>query len=292
MGCKKLTYHTTEKPSPLRVGYCSREQKESRENPETIVEARLYYYGARYYNPSTSVWLSVDAMANQRPDLSPYNFVSNNPIMRVDPDGNLDWSWAKGACNWVGNQVSNIKNGVAKMINGQKPEELEEIVLIGEKVEIAQKSNSMPSKNDIVLAAIGTTAATIEEPAKKIMNSRSGYTSGKINENSPRIYSKAKATKYYYGAKSVGWLLTVYGVISTELDYANGKIDDGMRAQNQLNNTVSVFFPRLAVPIAAGTYGGQRYSKEIEREAVQPGGVLFETTKYVLEIFGLATKPD
>ena len=37
------------------------------------------------------MWLSVDAMADQRPSMTPYNFVSNNPIMRIDPDGNLDW---------------------------------------------------------------------------------------------------------------------------------------------------------------------------------------------------------
>ncbi len=46
-----------------------------------------YYYGARYYNPKMSVWLSVDPLAYKSPHLTPYHFVSNNPIMRVDPDG-------------------------------------------------------------------------------------------------------------------------------------------------------------------------------------------------------------
>jgi len=53
-------------------------------------ETGLYYYGARYYNPQTSVWLSVDPLASERPWMSPYNFVQNNPIMRIDPDGRLD----------------------------------------------------------------------------------------------------------------------------------------------------------------------------------------------------------
>lgn len=50
-------------------------------------EADLYYFGARYYNPYASVWLSVDPWADKYPNLSPYTFVNNNPIMLVDPDG-------------------------------------------------------------------------------------------------------------------------------------------------------------------------------------------------------------
>ncbi|MCH8547159.1 MAG: RHS repeat-associated core domain-containing protein [Cryomorphaceae bacterium] len=49
----------------------------------------LYYYGARYYNPRLSVWLSVDPLyyhPNQV-DKSPYAYVWNNPVNLVDPDG-------------------------------------------------------------------------------------------------------------------------------------------------------------------------------------------------------------
>ncbi len=46
-----------------------------------------YYYGARYYDPKISVWLSVDPLADEYPSLSPYNFVANNPIMLIDPTG-------------------------------------------------------------------------------------------------------------------------------------------------------------------------------------------------------------
>jgi hypothetical protein len=35
-------------------------------------------------------WLSVDPMTRERVSLSPYNFVSNNPIKRIDPNGALD----------------------------------------------------------------------------------------------------------------------------------------------------------------------------------------------------------
>ncbi len=54
---------------------------------ELDAETGNYYYGARYYNPKISVWLSVDPLAHKYPSLSPYVFTGNNPIMLVDPDG-------------------------------------------------------------------------------------------------------------------------------------------------------------------------------------------------------------
>ena len=56
-------------------------------NIELDVELGLYYYGARYYNPQSSVWLSVDPLAEKYPAWSSYNFVLGNPIKFVDPDG-------------------------------------------------------------------------------------------------------------------------------------------------------------------------------------------------------------
>lgn len=50
-------------------------------------ETGLYYYGARYYNPRTSVFISVDPLAEKLPFASPYAFALNNPIVLIDPDG-------------------------------------------------------------------------------------------------------------------------------------------------------------------------------------------------------------
>lgn len=58
------------------------------EDPET----GNMYYGARYYDPHISTWLSVDPLAHEYSSLSPYNFVSNNPVHAVDPDGRkINW---------------------------------------------------------------------------------------------------------------------------------------------------------------------------------------------------------
>ncbi len=50
-------------------------------------ETGLAYYGARYYQNKLSLWLSVDPLATEYPNVTPYSFSNNNPIALVDPDG-------------------------------------------------------------------------------------------------------------------------------------------------------------------------------------------------------------
>ncbi|MEZ5048503.1 MAG: RHS repeat-associated core domain-containing protein [Saprospiraceae bacterium] len=54
---------------------------------EEDVETGLYYYGARYYDPKLSIWMSVDPLADKYPSLSPYNYTMNNPLRFTDSDG-------------------------------------------------------------------------------------------------------------------------------------------------------------------------------------------------------------
>lgn len=45
----------------------------------------MYYYGARYYDPRISIFVSVDPLAEQT--MEPYLYTGNNPIMFTDPTG-------------------------------------------------------------------------------------------------------------------------------------------------------------------------------------------------------------
>jgi len=53
-------------------------------------ETGMYYYGARYYSPELSMWLSVDPMSDKRPNQSPFMYCSGNPVILIDPSGLLD----------------------------------------------------------------------------------------------------------------------------------------------------------------------------------------------------------
>lgn len=54
-------------------------------------ETGLYYYGARYYDPKTSVWISVDPYTEIYPGMSGYNYCADNPVLYIDPNGK--WIW-------------------------------------------------------------------------------------------------------------------------------------------------------------------------------------------------------
>ena len=51
------------------------------------LDLNWYDYGARYYSPEISIWLSVDPLAEKGPQYSLYSFSFNNPVKYVDPDG-------------------------------------------------------------------------------------------------------------------------------------------------------------------------------------------------------------
>ncbi|MCQ2219081.1 MAG: RHS repeat-associated core domain-containing protein, partial [Paludibacteraceae bacterium] len=50
-------------------------------------ETGLYYYGARYLNPTEARWLSVDPMWEKYAGMSPYNYCAGNPVKFVDVEG-------------------------------------------------------------------------------------------------------------------------------------------------------------------------------------------------------------
>lgn len=57
---------------------------------EKDLESGLYYYGARYYCAWTCRFISVDPLAAQYVQLTPYNYADNNPINDFDIDGMQD----------------------------------------------------------------------------------------------------------------------------------------------------------------------------------------------------------
>lgn len=52
-------------------------------------ETGLYYYGARYYEPRLSLWMSTDPREEDDVNISTYAYCGDNPIRFKDPDGEI-----------------------------------------------------------------------------------------------------------------------------------------------------------------------------------------------------------
>ena len=77
---------------------------------ESDAETGLYYYGARYYDPRTSVWLSVDPLAWEYSGLSPYTYVLDNPMGNIDFEGKKVISSPKFMASVFGKVFQKLKS--------------------------------------------------------------------------------------------------------------------------------------------------------------------------------------
>jgi RHS repeat-associated protein len=66
----------------FRYGFNGKEKDDSGEWGSTI-----YDYGFRIYRPEIARFLSVDPLTQSYPELTPYQYASNSPIMNIDLDG-------------------------------------------------------------------------------------------------------------------------------------------------------------------------------------------------------------
>jgi len=62
-------------------------------------ETQWYDYHARQYDPSLMRFMTIDPSADNYLEWTPYNYVGNNPINIIDPDGK-DWFEINGKIRW------------------------------------------------------------------------------------------------------------------------------------------------------------------------------------------------
>ena len=93
-------------------------------------ETQLYYYGARYYDPRTSVWQSADPILEKymegggntggvyaSANLSLYSYVHNSPVIAYDPDGK-DLTQSLNTLKGYGKGLLEVPVGVLTFGNG------------------------------------------------------------------------------------------------------------------------------------------------------------------------------
>src|SRR5690606_36902976 len=79
-----MVEHNQSANVPSGVGYDNKWKFNGKELDDAT---QMYYYGARYYDPRISIFVSVDPLAEKYPAMNPFAYTDNNPINAIDPDG-------------------------------------------------------------------------------------------------------------------------------------------------------------------------------------------------------------
>lgn len=103
-----------------------------------------YDYGARMYDPALGRWQAMDPLGEERISMTPYNYVSNNPILRIDPDGMLDDEWdyevESGKMEWKSDKGGSERQYVNIKEDGKQ---IGEASVSGDKVYAYKMRNSV-----------------------------------------------------------------------------------------------------------------------------------------------------
>ncbi len=98
----------------------------------------------RQYDPRLGRWLSLDPLADKRAWMSPYNFVQNNPIMRIDVDGRLDTKFVDDE----GNTIAETDDGSDQVYVIHKSNEDKFVSALRDNV--SSKKDAVQKTNDVL----------------------------------------------------------------------------------------------------------------------------------------------
>ncbi len=153
-------------------------------------ETGLYYYGARYYNPRETVWLSVDPLAGYNPvmetehyidgqhnggvynsgNLNPYGYCYQSPVRFIDPNGKqVGFDYMLGTPEAIQAAAFNQMNPEAQTLTGDVIKDA--LVAIGDDIgdvlgpvirQLPQQMQSVGDKAAVVGYVLTAAGATSE----------------------------------------------------------------------------------------------------------------------------------
>jgi len=257
---------------------------------------RNFYYGARYYDPKISVWLSVDPLTSEYPGWTPYHFVHNSPLNLVDPKGMNAWKPGDIEGTWIA-QPGDGAESLAKDAGISRAEAYRVMDEQGHGTYVDRADGVTKSKVDpgnvVTLSEPRSSTASASEPpldlSKKVVVPQIGATSG--SNNSPRVsnpdYNKrANAVSFGLtvqnsiieigtegqvagqGLKTLNtttkWLgrgMGAYNAYSLMEDYQAGNIGDVRFYSDQGSNAVSTLGGLYGAAWGVGWEGGRKITE-------------------------------
>lgn len=99
--------------SPITTGSATYKYKY---NGKELQETGMYDYGARFYMPDLGRWGVIDEKSEKYRKWSPYNYVINNPIKYIDPDGR-DIVNINGGVKFTGNDAQIVFKAMQQQYN-------------------------------------------------------------------------------------------------------------------------------------------------------------------------------
>ena len=165
-------------------------------------ETGLYYYGARYYDPRTSIWQSVDPHGDQYPGLSPYCAFANNPINIIDPDG-------RNIIGATKDDAKKFKEDVYKILADKKFDNLKLLI------DIKGKNFKHIDKAALAKSLEGVTLSTDEKAYVDVLtntiNSKEDHTVEYLSYSGNASSEGATAVNDYFKSKGFPSVLTPDG---------------------------------------------------------------------------------
>ncbi|QPQ35658.1 DNRLRE domain-containing protein [Lysinibacillus sp. JNUCC-52] len=126
-------------------------------------DTKLYYLMARYYNPDTGVFLSLDPVRGDTGNpitLNGYSYANNNPVMNMDPDGefSIRTSVLITAIDLLVSTIPGLY-GINKLIKAGKPKKMVFNLLKGKqntlKLKLKRYFTQLGAKMNVAIALSG-----------------------------------------------------------------------------------------------------------------------------------------
>ncbi len=155
-------------------------------------ETGLYYYGARYLDPTGAMWLSVDPMWEKYAGMNPYNYCAGNPVKLVDPDGR-EGIVVSGSPGDHDNKTHFLVNGLDRAMSAKK-----HVKTSGESVTwlIYNDSKKGFKEEDLVKYKAKAKEAKINVKIVDNVKDLISYINNKDGDKAPR--DKDKISSFYY----------------------------------------------------------------------------------------------